>query len=91
MVVALDAKNKLGFIDATLPQPALNDPLRTVWDRNNKVILAWIVRALCPEIAQSVMFITKASDLWLELKQRCTQNNHTRIADLQEELYSMKQ
>ena len=37
------------------------------------------------------MFITKASDLWLELKQRFAQNNHTRIADLQEELYSMKQ
>ena len=55
------------------------------------MVLAWIVRALCSEIAQSVMFITKASDLWLELKQRFAQNNHTRIADLQEELYSMRQ
>ena len=32
MVVALDEKNKLGFIDRTLPQPALNDPLSAVWD-----------------------------------------------------------
>ena len=91
MIVALDAKNKLGFIDGTLPQPVLNDPLRVIWDRNNKVILAWIVRALCFEIAQSVMFITKASDLWLELKLRFAQNNHTQIADMQEELYLMKQ
>ena len=70
MIVALDAKNKVGFIDGTLPQPVLNDPLRVIWDRNNEVILAWMVRALCFEIAQSVMFITKASDLWLELKLR---------------------
>ena len=46
MMVALDAKNKLGFVDGTLPQPNIDDPLRFAWERNNKVLLAWLVHVL---------------------------------------------
>ena len=70
MIVALDAKNKLGFIDGSLQEPRIGDPMKPFWDRNNKIILAWLVQALSPEIAQSVTLITKASHLWLELKLR---------------------
>ena len=40
MIVALDVKNKLGFIDGTLPQLDVHDPLRVAWDRSNKIVLA---------------------------------------------------
>ena len=46
MIVALDTKNKLGFIDGTLPQPNAHDPLKIAWDQRNNVVLAWLVRAL---------------------------------------------
>lgn len=84
-------KNKLGFVDSTLPQPNIGDPFRPTWDKDNKVVLAWLVHALSPKIVQSVMLITKASKLWTELKQRFCQSNHTGVVDLLEELYSLKQ
>ena len=34
MIVALDAKNKLGFVYGTLPQPNTSDPLRAAWDQS---------------------------------------------------------
>ena len=42
-------------------------------------------------MAQSVLFVKKAADLWVELRQHFSQGNHMRLADLNEELYSLKQ
>ena len=91
MRVALHSKDKLGFIDGVIPEPPIDDPLRRAWERNNNMVMAWINRSLSTEIAQSVMDIGKVSDLWTELRQRFAQGSHTRIADLQEEIYAMKQ
>lgn len=85
----LQAKNKMVFEDGTLPSPKISDPLKLIWDRNNKTMLSWIVRRL--EIAQSVLFRNKASKVWLELRQRLSQGNRARITNLREELYSLRQ
>ena len=37
------------------------------------------------------MSVKNARALWTELRQRFCQGNHLRLADLQEELYSLKQ
>ena len=91
MIMAFDSKNKMGFLDGSVQEPALGDPLRSVWERKNTFIRAWIIRSLSNEIAQSVMFVKKAFNLWSELRQRFSQGNHCRLADLQEELYALKQ
>ena len=91
MRMALQSKDKLGFIDGVIQEPPVGDPLRRAWERNNTMVMAWITRSLSIEIAQSVMDIGKVSDLWTELRQRFAQGSHTRIADLQEEIYAMKQ
>ena len=57
MTMALDSKNKMGFIDGSLQEPALGDPLRSVSERNNTFVRSWIVRSLSIEIAQSVLFV----------------------------------
>ena len=91
MTVALESKNKMGFVDGSIPEPGVGDPLRPAWQRNNSIILSWITRSLSTEIAESVIFHTKASTMWNELRQRFSQGNQSRIADLMEELYSLKQ
>ena len=53
--------------------------------------IIWITRSLSTEITQSVMDINNVLDLWLELQQRFAPGNHTRIADLQEEIYAVRQ
>ncbi|XP_027352013.1 uncharacterized protein LOC113862915 [Abrus precatorius] len=43
------------------------------------------------EIARSVIWRNKASDVWAELKERLSHANLFRISELQEEIYSFKQ
>ena len=65
--------------------------MKAIWKRNKTFVRSWIIRSLSTEIAQSVLFVKKASDLWVELRQRFSQGNHMRVADLNKELHSLKQ
>ncbi|CAL2225161.1 unnamed protein product [Prunus armeniaca] len=52
MIVSLNAKNKLGFVDGTLKKPSSESNLdeHTVWMRYNEMVFSWIVNTLDPEI-----------------------------------------
>ena len=47
--------------------------------------------SLSPEIALSVMWFDTAVDLWCDLKHRFYQGDIFRIAELEEELFAVKQ
>ena len=40
MIMGLDAKNKMGFLDGSMPKFNNGDPLKPYRDRNNKIVLA---------------------------------------------------
>ncbi|MED6152382.1 hypothetical protein PIB30_117256 [Stylosanthes scabra] len=88
---AIKGKNKIDFLDGSIPKPKKEDPSFGAWDRCNTFVLSWINLSLNTEIAQSVMWINVASDLWNDLKKRFYQGDKFRIAKLDEELFSMKQ
>ncbi|XP_025653147.1 uncharacterized protein [Arachis hypogaea] len=89
--LSLNAKNKLQFIDGTLVKPERNDPSFGAWDRCNTFVLSWLHRSLSPEILQSVLWCNNAYELWMDLKHRFDQGDLFRIADLEEELFSLRQ
>ncbi|XP_072084592.1 uncharacterized protein [Arachis hypogaea] len=91
MLLALKSKNKLAFIDGTLPKPPVDDPLFEAWDCCNTFVVSWIHLSLSSDIAQSVMGNGIAKDLWQELKNRFYQGDVFKIAELQEKLFSIKQ
>lgn len=91
MKMALEMKNKLGFIDGTLLKPAAGDPTLRAWNRCNTTVKSWIVHALDPHIAQSVLWMSSALEIWNDLRKRYCHGDVFRIADLQEELYSTRQ
>src|ERR1044072_8702339 len=43
MVLALSGKNKLGFVDGTIPQPPEADPQHRAWIRNSNVVASWLL------------------------------------------------
>lgn len=88
---ALSSKNKVSFINGTLPQPPLTDPDFELWDRCNNMVLSWITRTLSPHIAQSAICFDTASELWLDLQDRFTKGNHFRFSELLKDLHSIKQ
>ncbi|XP_052114096.1 uncharacterized protein LOC127745435 [Arachis duranensis] len=89
--LSLNAKNKLRFIEGTLVKPERDDPSSGAWDRCNTFVLSWLHRSLSPEILQSVLWCNNAYELWMDLKHRFDQGDLFRIADLEEELFSLRQ
>ena len=43
MTIALELKDKMGFMDGSIQELEVGNPIRLDWERNNKIILAWMV------------------------------------------------
>lgn len=88
--MALASKNQLQFIDGMLSVPATTDPIWSIWNRCNTIVLFWITRAISPSIAESITWIDKAADAWNDIKDRFYQGDIICIFDLQEEIFAFK-
>ena len=91
MKMTLISKNKLKFVNGFIPVPSDDDPIFSAWERCNTMVLSWLVKSLSPLIAQSVIWIDYAQDMWKDLYDRFAQGDAVRISDLQEEISSLKQ
>lgn len=58
MIVALSAKNKMGFIDGSIQKTLLADPLYAAWHCCNNMIIAWFLN-----IANSVLSMRTAKEI----------------------------
>ncbi|XP_042977221.1 uncharacterized protein LOC122308118 [Carya illinoinensis] len=51
ITIALTVKNKVAFIDGSLPQPnPANVRLKTAWLRANNLVLSWLMNSIAKEI-----------------------------------------
>jgi hypothetical protein len=92
MIVSLIAKNKMAFIDGSLPQPSPADEATFhAWTRCNNMIIAWILNSVSKEIVSSVIYITTCAGMWEDLKDRFSQGNGPRIFQLQKILANLSQ
>ncbi|MDV3201128.1 MAG: hypothetical protein Q8877_02910 [Sweet potato little leaf phytoplasma] len=91
MSMTLKSKNKLRFIDGSLPKPRITDEMFEAWDRCNTLVVSWLNNSLDPGIAQSNLWMESAVEIWQDLKERYYQGDMFRIYELQEELYMLKQ
>ncbi|CAL1402055.1 unnamed protein product [Linum trigynum] len=91
MVLVIDGKNKLGFLNGKIPQPHDDSPLLEPWNCNNKLLLSWIQRSVNPTIAESILYVTTSVSAWTELREQFSQGDSFRIADLQEAIFNLKQ
>jgi hypothetical protein len=83
MIVSLPAKNKLSFINGSLPKPSpANKAMHHTWTSCNNMIIAWILNFISKEIASSVIYITTCEEMWLDLKDRFSQGSGPRIFQL---------
>ncbi|XP_017441022.1 uncharacterized protein LOC108346453 [Vigna angularis] len=88
---ALLSKNKVKFIDGSIKKPQKNDILYDAWERCNMMILSWITKTLSPQIAESVIYVEEAKELWDELKERFSKGDHFKISDLLQDIHSIRQ
>uniref|UniRef100_A0A1J3J8B5 Retrotransposon Copia-like N-terminal domain-containing protein n=1 Tax=Noccaea caerulescens TaxID=107243 RepID=A0A1J3J8B5_NOCCA len=87
---SLQAKQKLGLIDGSVPKPAA-DPELSQWLAANSMIIGWIRTSIDPKIRSTVSFVTDASTLWKNLGDRFSVGNGVRKQVLKDEIASCKQ
>ncbi|CAO2822827.1 unnamed protein product [Amaranthus hypochondriacus] len=86
MLITLIAKNKVGFIDGTLPTPLPTSSDYKAWERCNNMVIGWILSSLDDSISSSVFYHKIASEIWKELEERFGQPSFAHLYSLQEKL-----
>ena len=89
--IALSARHKLGFIDGTTEPPGPTSPLHSLWQRNNAMVLSWLLNSLSENIRNSVLYFNTAQALWEDLEGRFGQSNKARLFQVQKEFLCLTQ
>ena len=78
---ALGGKMKFEFVDGRIPPVFYSfDPAYHAWNCCNMLVHSWILNFVSPSIAQSIVFMQNACDVWNDLKERCAQGDLVRIS-----------
>ena len=57
VLISLDAKTKLWFIDGSIPKPlSIDHPLYTAWCKCNNTILAWLFNSVSKDLQPSIVY-----------------------------------
>ncbi|XP_073041751.1 uncharacterized protein [Primulina eburnea] len=91
IVMALTAKNKLGFVDNSIARPSPNDLLYGAWNRCNSMVTSWILNAVVREIVDSLMYMSTCHEVWVDLRDRFQQSNAPRIYQIKKLLSALSQ
>ena len=91
MIISLSAKNKLGFVDGSIDKPVLTSLDYPNWHRANSMVISWILNSLSRDLADGVLFLQTASEIWSELNQRFEQSSDALLYQIQQQLYSISQ
>ncbi|GJS84938.1 ribonuclease H-like domain-containing protein [Tanacetum coccineum] len=91
MLLSLEGKNKIGFIDGTCRKSMTDDVLAKQWDRVNAVVLGWILNSISEELFLGQIFSKKAKHVWKELKETYHKVDGSVIFNLHHKINTIKQ
>ncbi|XP_013633108.1 PREDICTED: uncharacterized protein LOC106338752 [Brassica oleracea var. oleracea] len=91
MRMSLHAKNKLSFVDGSLPRPDLDDTLFKIWSRCNSMVNAWVLNVVNKEIYDSILYYEDAVEMWNDLYLRFRVSNLPRKYQLEQSIMTLKQ
>lgn len=91
MNIALDAKNKLAFVDGTLERPAESHPNYRIWSRCNSMVKSWILNTVSKQIYKRILRFNDAAEIWKDLLTRFHITNLPRSYQLSQQNWSLQQ
>ncbi|KAJ0484659.1 putative transcription factor interactor and regulator CCHC(Zn) family [Helianthus annuus] len=91
MKLALEAKNKFGFIDGKCKKNTEDDVLSSQWDRCNSVVLSWLLNSVSEELYLGQVFSKLASDVWTDLKETYDKVDGSIVYDLYKQINCITQ
>ncbi|CAL1387257.1 unnamed protein product [Linum trigynum] len=84
------AKNKHGFVDGSILQPAAGS-LRDQWKICDAMVKGRLKLAMSKEIRSSIRFASTASDIWLDLEARFGQPSAPHLYELRGKISTLQQ
>lgn len=84
MVISLSVKNKLGFVDGSIDPPLSTYSTYSNWFRANSMVISWLLNSVSKTIADSLLFLPTAKEIWQELHQRFEQSDGALIYQMQQ-------
>ncbi|XP_074326857.1 uncharacterized protein LOC141664804 [Apium graveolens] len=91
ITIALSARNKLSFVDGTIPKLITTSPNFKSWSRCNDMVISWLLGALSKTIGRSVIYYNSAHEIWLELEERYGVSSGAQLFGLHKELAEISQ
>ncbi|KAJ0866536.1 putative RNA-directed DNA polymerase [Helianthus annuus] len=91
MKLALEAKNKYGFIDGKCVRSESDSVLASQWDRCNSVVLTWLLNSISEELFLGQVFSKLASEVWTDLKESFYRVDGSIVYDLYKKINSVSQ
>ncbi|XP_013669160.1 uncharacterized protein LOC106373547 [Brassica napus] len=89
--MALNVRNKLGFINGTVLKPASTHRDYGAWSRCNDMVATWLMNSVSKKIGQSLLFINTAEGIWNILLARFKQEDAPRVFDIEQKLSKLEQ
>ncbi|KAJ0575491.1 putative RNA-directed DNA polymerase [Helianthus annuus] len=91
MKLALEAKNKYGFIDGKVEKSKDDEILAAQWDRCNSVVLTWLLNSISKELFLGQVFSKLASEVWTDLKESLDKIDGSVVYDLYKKINCISQ
>lgn len=91
ITIALDAKNKLSFVDGSLPRPPETHPHYRIWSRCNSMVKSWLLNSVTKQIYGSILRFNDASEIWKDLMTRFRITNLPRSYHLTQQIWYLQQ
>ncbi|KAJ0471759.1 putative RNA-directed DNA polymerase [Helianthus annuus] len=91
MQLALQVKNKWGFIDKSCVKSENNEVLARQWDRCNSIVLTWILNSISEDLYMGNVFSKLACDVWTDLKETYNKVDGSVVFDLYQKINSFSQ
>ncbi|GJW06962.1 ribonuclease H-like domain-containing protein [Tanacetum coccineum] len=91
MLLALEGKNKIGFIDGSCKRSKDDEVLGKQWDRVNAIVLGWILNSISEELFLGQIFSKRAKHVWEELKETYDKVDGSIMFGLHNQINTLKQ
>ncbi|GJT79163.1 ribonuclease H-like domain-containing protein [Tanacetum coccineum] len=91
ILLALEGKNKTGFIDGTSKRSNTDEILGKQWDMVNATVLGWILNSISEELFLGHIFFKKAKHVWEELKETYDKVDGSIMFGLHHQIGTLKQ
>ncbi|XP_048620291.1 uncharacterized protein LOC125590664 [Brassica napus] len=89
--MALNVRNKLGFVDGTIRKPSSTSRDSGSWSRCNDMVSTWLINSVSKNIGQSLLFMSTAESIWNNLLSRFKQDDAPRVFEIELRLSVLSQ